>query len=160
MTSNVSLFRTAALTGAAAFLLSFAPASPAAAQDPSRYMTMCTAHAEVGQWGKSCTMTVPAGKVFIIESATVYGGFAEGQRLQVTLTVRFNGANYTHAVPAATPMVDENGWGTWTGAIPGTIFSEGGFSDPGQIFFNWSRWGSATGQPTYRVTLSGRLEDK
>lgn len=160
MTPSRSFYRAAILTGVAVFLFSFAHVTPAAAQDTTRYMTSCTAQAQVGQWGKSCTMTVPAGKVFIIESATVYGGFGEGQRVQVTLTVRFNGVNYTLAVPAASPMVDENGWGIWTGAIPGPIFSEGGFADPGQIFFSWSRWGSASGQPTYRVTLSGRLEDR
>ncbi len=158
MTLNRSLFRVAALTGVAAFLLSFAHVSPAAAQATTRYMTTCTAQAQSGQWAKSCTMNVPAGKVFIIENAAVYGGFAAGQRVLVRLIVKFNGVYHTHAVPAGFPMEDDIGWGTWAGAISGTIFAEGGLYGSA-IIFQWDRYGSSTGQPTFRVTLSGRLED-
>ena len=157
MIPNLSLFRAAALTGAAAFLFSLAHVTPAAAQTSTRYVTTCTAQAQAGQWGKTCTMTVPAGKVFIIESATAHGSVPHGQRIVVDLQTKFQNSTRLHPFVAGLGNADEFAT-SWTGAIPGTIFSEGGYSGT-EITFHFSRWGSSAESPLFRVALSGRLED-
>jgi hypothetical protein len=157
MTPKRSIHRVAALTGAAAFLFSLAHVSPAAAQASTRYVTTCTAQAQSGDWGEDCTMTVPAGKVFIIESATVHGSISAAQRVMVTLVTRFMGENHIHAVVGGSPSTADTST-YWTGAIPGTIFSEG-HVDATRIVFRFTRNGSTTGRPYFRITLSGRLED-
>ena len=158
MTPSRSLFRTAAVTGVAAFLLSFAHVSPAAAQVSTRYATTCTAQAQQADWNATCAMTVPAGKVFIIESATAHGAGQLGQRFKVTLRTKFQQGNRTHAFVAGFPLATASGM-YWTGAIPGTIFSEGEHSDVAQIVFEATRSGTRIGTPWFVVTLSGHLED-
>ena len=156
MILNQSFYRVATIA-AAAFLLSFAYVRPAGAQTSTRHVATCTAVAQPANSAASCTMAVPAGKVFIIESATAYGGMQSGLRVKVTLITKFMNVNQVHAVVAGFPMGEETTT-TWTGAIPGTIFSEGGFSGT-LIEFGFYRWGAFTATSTFRVTLSGRLED-
>ena len=60
MTPHRSLFRVAALTGAAV-LFSVAHAAPAAAQTSTRHVAACSANLSDGTTTAQCTVTVPAG---------------------------------------------------------------------------------------------------
>ncbi len=152
MTLNRSLFRVAALTGVAAFLLTFAHVSPVAAQTSTRHAVHCSAVANSGVNNAECTINVPAGKVFIIESATFGGASRPGELPQVRMLTKKGGATISHTPLVGFQLLDHiQTW--WSGAIPGTIFSEAG---PLQLNI-WR--GPAVGQTWIRMALSGRLED-
>jgi hypothetical protein len=153
MTPNRSLFRAAALfTGAAAFLVSFAHASPAAAQTSTRHTATCVAILSPGEYAEECQMSVPIGKVFVIESASVHGYHPSIQYVQVLLLTKAGGATRYHAVPAGFQVLTSSRT-MWAGAVQGTIFS-----DAGQIVLSIYR-GASSGHGWFEVTLSGRLED-
>ena len=82
MTPKCSFYRVAALTGAAAFLFSLAHVSPAAAQTTTPHQGGCIVELEAGVGQGECTIPVPAGKRFVIESATVGGVLSSTQRAQ------------------------------------------------------------------------------
>jgi hypothetical protein len=154
MTLNRSLFRFAALTGVAALLFSFAHVSPAAAQTSTRYAATCLGGPSAGQTSGECTVTVPAGKVFIIESATFGGLSLSTQYLDVRISTKYGNSTLYHTVPSGFQVRDVTTQTWWNGALPGPIFGEAGpiklhvRRSPGTVFEAW-----------IRMTLSGRLED-
>jgi hypothetical protein len=158
MTSNVSLFRTAALTGAAAFLFSFAHVAPAAAQARTRIAKTCTAQIEAGSHFAYCNVTVPAGKRFVIESATAVGIHPSNQSMTVSIFTKVGNGSVQHAVPGGFQVL--SGPTTyWSGNLAGTIFGE-----PGPIQLSIGRLNNGEpspydGSPWIRMTLSGYLED-
>jgi hypothetical protein len=153
MSTNRSLSRFAALTGAVAFLLSFAHGGPVAAQASTRYARYCSAVADPGVHNASCSIPVPAGKVFVIESATFGGLNTTGQLVQVRVQAKSDNITMWHSVPAGTQVVD-NPQTWWSGALPGTIFAE-----PGSVVLYFYRGPDTAGQGYIRMTLSGHLED-
>jgi hypothetical protein len=153
MTPNRSLFRVAALAGVAAFLFSFASVSPAAAQTSTRHVATCVALATDGVSSAQCSVTVPAGKVFIVESATFGGFVSANQFLRVRLATKKGGETFLHYVPAGAFPEHNLNTDMWTGALPGTIFGE-----PGPMRLEIWRT-PHDNQAWIQVTLSGRLED-
>jgi hypothetical protein len=148
MTPSRSLFRAAALTGAAPSLFSFAAARPAATRHAvSRYFGF-----QDGDRSSSCTVTVPPGKVFIIESATVGGASQPGQVFEAWITTRVGRESLVYPVPMGFHVLKNLQRG-WTGAIAGTFFGE-----PGAIGLMLSR-DVPGGVAWARMTLAGRLED-
>jgi hypothetical protein len=148
-----SLYRAAALTGAAAFLLSFAHVGPAAAQTSTRFTATCTAILSPAEFMEQCNMIVPEGKVFVVESATVHGFHPSTQYVQVLLVTKVGYADRRHAVPAGFQVLSNTSRTMWGGAIPGTIFGEG------HIELDIYRGPSASGYASFEATLSGHLED-
>jgi hypothetical protein len=153
MTSNRSFCRVGALTAAAALLFSFADVRPAAAQTSARHVATCGALADPGEMTAQCTITVPAGKVFVVESATFGGNLLKNQFLQVRVATKKGGGTFWHYVPAGAFLEHDLNTTTWTGALPGSIFGE-----PGPIKLEIWRTPHA-GQAWIQMTLSGRLED-
>jgi hypothetical protein len=161
MTPNRSLFHTATLTGAA-FLLSFAHVSVATAQTgfateppepPTRYAASCTAQPQVGVSSAGCSVPVPAGKRFIIESATVGGRHLSSQYVSAAIFIRVAGAPMRHYVPAGFQILS-NSSSYWSGAIAGTIFAESG-----DVSLSIVRGPELSGTPWFVMTVSGYLED-
>ena len=150
MTPKRSFFGVAALSGAAACLLSFAHVTAAAAQTPTRFTATCTAILSPGEYLDTCSMAVPQGKVFVIESATVHGSLPSSQWVQVLLVTKEGYADRRHAVPAGFQVLS-SAQSKWSGAIPGTIFGEG------WIELEIYRGGGS--HATFTATLSGHLED-
>jgi hypothetical protein len=157
MTPHVSVFRIAALTGAA-FLFSFAHASPAAAQTPTRFAKTCSVQLDPGSAHGYCNVYVPAGKRFVIESASAGGAHPSNQTMRVTILTKSGGVYVEHRIPAGFQVL--SGPHTiWSGALPGTIFAE-----PGHIQLSIGRLNEGDGSPRddspwIRMTLSGYLED-
>ncbi len=152
MTPEYSLRRVAALAGAAALLSMFAHVGAAAAQTPTRLGRTCTAQATAGDTSAECTVTVPAGKRFVIQSATVGGGTVSAQWIQARIMAKVGGGNHMHNVVAGFQVVN-NTYTWWSGAVPGTIYGEAG-----TITLSFSRGGSS-GTAWLRMTLTGYLED-
>jgi hypothetical protein len=153
MTPKRSIHRVAALTGAAAFLFSLAHVSPAAAQTSTRHIAMCTALVSPGATSAQCSVPVPSGKVFIVESATFGGYLLKDQFLQVRIATKKGGATFWHYVPAGAFLEHNLNTVMWAGALPGQFFGE-----PGSI--KLEIWRSPTdGQAWIQMTLTGRLED-
>lgn len=158
MTPKRSFYRVAAITGAVAFLLSFAHVSTAAAQSPTRIAKTCTAQIQPGAWLAYCNVAVPAGKRFVIESATAGGAHPSTQSLSVSIFTKAGNVSVEHTVPAGFQVL--GGPSTrWGGAIAGTIFAE-----PGNIQLGIGRLNNGSpspyeGSPWIRMTLAGYLED-
>jgi hypothetical protein len=150
MKSNRSLLRVAAVTGVAAFLFSFAHVSPAAAQT-TRYARMCTAEVQAGASSANCTVPVPNGKRFVIETVSVGGHVPSAQYTRVDVWTWVNGLEMKYAVPAGSQVLS-NAWSWWSGALSSTIFSEG------TVRLSFYRQGSNTSH-SMRLTVSGYLED-
>jgi hypothetical protein len=150
MTPIRSLFRAAALTGAAAFLFSLAHVSPAGAQTSTRHIASCQATSQQGTSSATCNVFVPYGKVFIVESA-LFGGYTWG-RVQVRISTKQGNDSYWHFIPPGNFQPGDFTTTHWTAALPGPIFSEGNItlqvSKPYDSYLAW-----------IRVTMSGRLED-
>jgi hypothetical protein len=153
MTPKHSMHRVAALTGAAAFLFSLAHVSPAAAQTSTRHTASCVANASPGNYTAECQMVVPSGKVFVIESASVTGYHPSIHYVQVLLATKAQNATRFHAIPAGFQVLS-NSRTYWSGALPGTVYS-----DPGWIRLEIFRGPGSSGWMGFEVTLSGRLED-
>jgi hypothetical protein len=153
MTSHRSLFRAAALTGAMAFLFSLAHVSPVAAQTTTPYGDSCSAYATAGNIEGECTVPVPAGKRFVIESATVGGAVPGSQYARVQIFTKVGGRTLGHFVPAAfyNPNVS---FPFWTGALPGKIVAEGP-----TVKLRYSRGSGTTGATWMWMVVSGYLED-
>ena len=152
MTLN-SPFRVAAVAGVAASLFSFAHVTPVAAQAPTRIVKTCSVQLEPGEVNGGCTVTVPAGKRFIIENASVGGTHPSSQWIRVSIYTMFAGASFEHVVPAGFQIL--SGTNTkWSGAMPGTMFS-----DPGNVQLHFGRGNDHEGRPWMRMTVSGYLED-
>jgi hypothetical protein len=154
MAPNLAFYRVAALTGAAAFLLSFAHVTPAVAQTSTRYAATCIAGPYEGEGAGECTVNVPAGKVFIIESATFGGLVRSEQFLQVRVSTKRGNSTFYHTVPAGFLVRDAAIQTWWNGALPGTIFAEAG-----PIKLQVVRAPGTGGEAWIRMTLTGRLED-
>ena len=159
MTTNRSLLRVAALTGVAAFLFSVAHVSPAAAQ--TTYHKTCIASASEGASAGECTVQLPVGKRFVIESATVAGGVESSQHTRVEIrTTLWGGTWAVHHVPAGFQVLS-NSRSVWSGALPGRIFAEaiGNYAPgAGSVRLYFYR-GATTGWANLRMTLTGYLED-
>jgi hypothetical protein len=158
MTPHVSLFRIAALTGAAAVVFSFAHVTPAAAQTRTRIARTCAAQMSPGSYLAHCNVTVPAGKRFVIESGTAVGIHPSTQSIQVSIFTKVGSESVQHAVPAGFQVL--SGPRTyWSGNLAGSVFA-----DPGIVQLAITRLNNGTGSPYdgspwIRMTLSGYLED-
>jgi hypothetical protein len=158
MTPKPSFYRVAALTSVAAFVFSFAYVTPAAAQAPMRIAKMCTAQIQPGEWIAYCNVNVPAGKRFVIESATAGGAHPSTQSVRVTIFTKAGNVTVEHTVPAGFQVL--NGPSTrWGGALAGTIFAEPGIIQLGIGRLNNGEASPYSGAPWIRMTLSGYLED-
>jgi hypothetical protein len=153
MTRKRSLFRAAAFTGVAAFLFSFAHAGAAAAQTTTPHAYSCIAYGAVGDHEGECTIPVPAGKRFVIESATVGGPLPATQYMRVQIFTKVHGLTIGHFVPAGYQNPNVN-WLWWSGALPGKVVAEG----PNVRL--WFYRGSGTSNsPWLMLAVSGYLED-
>jgi len=167
MRPNRSPLRAATLTAVAAFLFSFAHVSTAAAQarfttetpaPPTRYVTSCTAQPQVGVSSATCGVTLPAGKRFIIESATVGGRHLSSQYVSVVIHTRVAGVTFKHYVPAGFQILSATST-YWSGALAGRIFAEPSDVQLGDITLNVVRGPESSGTPWFVMTLTGYLED-
>jgi hypothetical protein len=150
MTPKRSIDRVAAFTGAAAFLFSLAHVSPVAAQ-ATRYAKDCSATFAVGASAADCTIAVPAGKRFVVETITVGGYVPSAQYTKVEVGATVDGLSLKYVVPAGFQVLD-NGWSWWGGALTSTVFSDGGLR-------LWVyRQGSGL-SCSLRLTAVGHLED-
>ena len=152
MTPKRSIYRVAAVTGAAALLFSLAHVRPAAAQASTRYTASCQATSyEAAGSDASCNVSVPYGKVFVVESA-LFGGFTWGP-LTVKMSTKKGNSSFWHYVPPGNLQSLGNDKTYWTAALPGTTFSEGTITlQIHKHYDSYLAW--------IRVTLSGRLEDE
>ena len=151
MTSKRSLYRVAALSSVAAFLLSFPYVSPAAAQTSTRHIATCQATSYEGTTGHTCNINVPPGKVFIVESA-LFGGYTWG-RLTVRIATIKGNNTFWHYIPPGNFQPGDFNNTHWTAALPGPIFSEGNITlEIKKHYDTYLAW--------IKVTLSGRLEDQ
>jgi hypothetical protein len=152
MTPKRSFHRVAALTCAAAFLFSLAHVSPAAAQATPRVYT-CAVELAEGEGDGSCTIAVPAGKRWVIESATVGGTVPSSQYARVQLYTRVNGATVGHYLPEGFYNTSHN-HPFRVFALPGKIMAEGP-----HVRLRFSRGASTTSAAWMAVMLSGYLVD-
>ena len=119
---------------------------------------MCTAQMQPGEWLAACNVYVPAGKRFVIESASAGGLHPSSQSIDVVIFTKSNGVYVEHAVPAGFQVL--NGPSTrWSGALPGTIFAETGHIQLGIGRLNDGDGSPYDGSPWIRMTLSGYFED-
>jgi hypothetical protein len=132
--------------------VSFADVRPAAFQAATRHAASCYLGFQDGDRSASCTVTVPPGKVFIIESATVGGASHPGQVFEAWVSTTMGSETLIHTVPMGFHVLN-NLQRRWTGAIAGTFFGE-----PGPIRLMLSR-DTPEGLAWARMTLAGRLED-
>lgn len=146
-----SLFRAAALSGVVAALFVFAHARTATAQTV-RYAKACIAEVQAGAAGGECTIPVPAGKRFVIETVAVGGYVPSGQYTKVDVWTWVAGVEMKYAIPAGFQVLT-NGWNWWGGALMSTVFSEGNTK-----LYVYRQGASAA--HTLRMTASGYLEDK
>jgi hypothetical protein len=150
MKTNRSLRRVTALTGAAAFLFSFAHVSPAAAQT-TRHAQTCTANVETGATSAACTLYIPSGKRFVIETVSAGGVVPSTQRTRVEFWTWLDTRSLVYSVPAGFQVLDNvSSW--WAGALTSTVFSEV------MVRLKVYRSGSATAHDM-RLTVAGYLED-
>jgi len=153
MTSKHSFFRVAALSGAAAFLFSFAHVSPAAAQTTTPRQDGCVVALDPGVGHGECTIAVPAGKRFVIESATAGGVVPSSQWAQVQVFTKINTSWLGHFVAAGFYNPNLN-YPFWTGAVPGKLVAEGPY-----VKLRFARGSSSTASAWMALTVSGYLED-
>lgn len=154
MILNELLYRAATLACAAS-LLSLAPLSAAAAEASTRYAATCTADIPQGVNNGECYMAVPAGKVFVIESAVVQGPRKADQDVRMIIRTYAGGSHYMHGVVAGVGTGANVNYPYWSGSIPGTIHADAGTS---LMLMAW-RGTQNTGSVWFRATLSGYLED-
>ena len=153
MTPKRSLVRIAAVAGAAAFLFSLAHVSPAAAQTTTPHQAFCMVELDGGISQGECTIAVPAGKRFVIESATAGGVMSSTQWARVQILTRINGNLLGHFVPAG--FYDTNlNYPHWTGAMPGKLVAE----SP-SLKLRFTRGSGTAGNAWMALTVSGYLED-
>jgi hypothetical protein len=152
MTSNYTSCRLAVIAGVA-LMTGFVHAGTAAAQSPTRFAKTCFAYGVAGANSGECAVTVPAGKRFVIESATVGGTHPSSQYVRVQLLFKVEGSSHLHYVPAGSQVLS-NGWTWWSGALPGRLIA-----DAGPITLQFYRGSGTSGAPWFRVSLTGYLED-
>jgi hypothetical protein len=153
MTPKRSFYRAATLTGAAAFLLAFAHVSPAAAQTTTPRVGSCIIQLAAGVDEGECTVSVPSGKRFVIETATVGGSMSSSQYARVQIFTKVNGVTVGHFVPAGYYNPAHN-FPFWVGALPGKIMTE----SP-NVKLRFTRGASTTSSAWMYLTVSGYLED-
>ena len=153
MTPHVSLFRVAAFSAAATFAFLFAHVSPAAAQTTTPRVDSCIVQLTPGVDEGQCTVNVPAGKRFVIETTTVGGSVPSSQYARVQVFTKVNGVTVGHFVPAGFYNPEQN-FPFWAGALPGKIIAE----SPNVRLRLW-RGASTSNNAWMHMTLSGYLED-
>jgi hypothetical protein len=153
MTPTRSIHRAAALTGAAAFLFALAHVSPAAAQTTTPRVHTCAVQLDEGVPEGSCTIAVPPGKRWVIESATVGGTVPSSQYARVQLYTKVNNVTVGHYLPEGFYNTNHN-YPFRVFALPGKIMAE----SP-HVRLRLTRGASTTGDAWMAVMLSGYLED-
>ena len=153
MPPNCSPFRVPALSGVAVFLFSLAHVSPAAAQATTPRVHTCAVELAEGVSDGSCTIAVPPGKRWVIESATVGGTVPSSQYARVQLYTRVNGVTVGHYVPEGFYNTNHN-HPFRVFALPGKIMAE----SP-HVRLRLTRGASTTSGAWMAVMLSGYLED-
>jgi hypothetical protein len=152
MASNYTPCRLAVIASVA-LMSGFVHAGTAAAQSPTRFATSCVAYGVAGQNSAECSVTVPAGKRFVIETGTVGGSHPSSQYVRVRLFFKVAGITQALDVPAGSQVLS-NSWTWWSGALPGKVVA-----DAGPIKLDYFRGSGTSGIPWFRVSLTGYLED-
>ena len=98
-------------------------------------------------------MAVPAGKRFVIESATVGGSTSSSQYIRLQVYTRVNGVTVGHFVPTAFYNPNHN-YPFMTAALPGKIVAEGP-----NVRLYFSRGASTSNSAWMYLVVSGYLED-